>query len=645
MRNFCSVFFLFLVFSALPVISQEPLRIESISGYTEPSGNPPQILSRKHTGPITSLAAIPGTDGFFAAGRDGFVSQFSPGGFEQIWQLSELPIVRIAVDPSGKILATYESDGFSIHRVSVWNWETKQRLYAKRFRDSVTALSWSARGTYLIAGHSSLEGISILDGKTGALKPLFKQSPGMVNLAVTGSSENSIVTFGPSGTIRYTDLRSGGERASYQGERDLLFPCLISNNLRITGFYANTLYSIDATTGETIERYEANDPVIATHRQDSEPRWFESKGKKLLFKSGNSEPSTVSGISSPVCAAVSLETRIIAGTESGALYSIPRNSGNGEPVTANPLAAEDIHRIDSVATDGSRLFLLSNGVVFMATGADETPQFLFSGMSTADSMAYSEDGLIFWSSEKPASVILSSFDGTQRTVLHEANDGILSLSVYGNLVSCVMGGSTAAVFDLDGHMTPYTYSGAGLQDAVLVNSEQLLISKSSTSLSPHALLSINIRTGETVPVPVEGHLMYGLARSAGENNTLYAFRILDSEVTRTDIISLEIIPRDIPDTKTRVLAQYGDEDTAASLCAWSGHILTTLGKATIIELNIRSSRQTPLVRNYALPRKPLYMNQYIVSLNQDGSLSWYNRNKRTYLSTGYLANTGYWIVY
>lgn len=645
MHNLRSACFILLLCSVFTVIAQENLKIDSIPGYTDSSMELPPVLSRKHTGPVSSLAAIPGTDDFYAAGRDGFVSRFSADGFEQIWQLSELPIIRIAVDPSGELLATYESDGFSIHRVSVWNWEAKQRLYAKRFRDSVTALSWSARGTYLIAGHSSLEGISILDGRTGALKPLFTQSPGMVNLAVTGSSENSIVTFGPSGTIRYTDLRNGTEKASYQGERDLLVPSLISNNLRITGFYGNTLYSIDATTGDTIDQYPAHNPVMASHPEDVEPRWFESRGNKNLFKSGNSEPVTVSGISSPVCAAVSLKTRIIAGTESGALYSIPRNGINGETIAAKPLAAEDIHRIDAVTTDGTNLFILSSGAVFMATGAETTPQFLFSGMSTADCMAYSEDGLIFWSSQKPASVILTSFDGTQRKVLHEARDNIVSLSVYGNRVSCVTGGSTVAVFDIDGQMTPYTYSGAGLQDAVLVNSEQLLISKSSTSLSPHVLLSINIRTGETVPVPVEGHLVYGLARSAGESNTLYAFRILDGEVSRTDIVSLEIIPTDIPDTRTRVLAQYGDEDTAAALCTQSGYILTTLGKSTMIELNIRNNRQTPLVRDYALPRKPLYMNQYIVSLNQDGSVSWFNRTKKTYLLTGYLANTGHWVVY
>lgn len=644
MRNVHAAFSVILLLVMTSLFSQNSYRIETINGYTDLSDTAPVLISRKHTGPVSSLAAIPGTDSFFAAGRDGFVSRFSPEGFEEIWQLSELPILHIAVDPSGEHIATYESDGFSIHRVSVWNWNTKHRLYAKRFRDSVTALSWSARGTYLIAGHSSIEGISILDGQNGSLKPVFNQSPGMVTLARTGSSESNIVTFGPSGVIRYTDLRNGTERASYPAERDLSSPSLIANNMVITGYYGTTVYSINATSGDTIERYPAANPIMASHREDSVPRWFEQSGQNLFLKDGTSEPVPVLGISSPVCTAASLETRIIAGTETGALYSIPRQSSYTVPLTATPLAAEDIHRIDSVATDGKCLYILSEGSVFVSDGAEETPQYLFNGMSTANRLVYTESGLLFWSSEKRASVILASFDGETRTVIHEARDRIQSLSVYGSIVSCVEGNSTAVVFDLDEQLAPFTYSGAGIQDAVMVHSERLMVSKSSTSLSPHVLLSINIRTGETVPVPVEGHLVYGLARSGEESNTLFAFRIHDGKTTKTEIISLSVKIADIPSTKARVLAQYGDEDTTASFSADSENIVTTLGKATMIELSIRNSRQVPLERNYALPKKPLYMHQYIVSLNQDGSISWYNRSRRTHLVTGFLTHTGHWVA-
>ncbi len=644
MRNVYATCSVILLLVMAPLFSQNPYRIETITGYTDLADTVPAVISRKHTGPVASLAAIPGTDSFFAAGKDGFVSRFSPEGFEEIWQLSELPVIHIAVNPSGTHIATYESDGFSIHRVSVWNWETKKRLYAKRFRDSVTALSWSARGSYLIAGHSSIEGISILDGLTGSLKPVFDQSPGMVTLAITGTSENSIVTFGPSGVIRYTDLRTGNERASYPAERDLSSPSLIANNLILTGFYGTTVYSIDATSGDTIERYPATNPVMASHREDRIPRWFEQSGQDVFLKDGGGEPVRINGISSPVCAATSLETRIIAGTETGALYAIPRQSSYTEPLTATPLAAEDIHRIDSVSTDGTNLYILSGGSVLMATGADETPQFLFNGMSASNRLAYTDNGLLFWSSEKRASVILTSFDGETRTVLYEARDGITSLSVHENMVSCVEGNSIAVVFDLDGLLSPFTYSGAGIQDAVLINSERLMISKSSTSLSPHVLLSINTRTGETVPVPVEGHLVYGLSRSDKDKNTLFAFRIQDGKSTKTEIISLSVPVSDIPSTKERVLAQYGDEDTTATLCVNSGNIVTTLGKASMIELSVRNSRQVPLERNYALPKKPVYMNEFIVSLNQDGSLSWYNRSRRTHLVTGFLTHTGHWVA-
>ena len=95
------------------------------------------------------------------------------------WQVSDLGIRKIAVRPGGNLLAVYESDGFSIHRVSLWNWTEKRRIFAKRFKDSVLSLAWSAKGTWLLVGNSSIEGITALDPETGNPVPLFKSPPGI----------------------------------------------------------------------------------------------------------------------------------------------------------------------------------------------------------------------------------------------------------------------------------------------------------------------------------------------------------------------------------------------------------------------------------------------------------------------------------
>lgn len=623
--------------------ARESSRIEPIEGYTQQTTVPLiESLTRKHTDTVTTIAPIPGTDNFFSSGKDGFVSYITSDGLQQIWQISEIPIKKLAVDSSGKRIAAYETDGFSIHRISVWDWEKRQRLYAKRFKDAVTSLSWSAKGSFLLVGNSSLEGITILEGNSGRYKSVFTQSPGMVTLALTGASENSIITFGPSGNIQYTDLNNGKERASYLAERDLSQPILLNNNLVIAGYYDGAIYTVDATSGKTIRTYEANDPILSAQSSDRQPNWFENTEDGIVLKVGENIPVPILAGSQKISAAASLDTRIVFGTETGELYSIPRNNEKSEIYNPQPLASNDIQHIDDITTDGTRLFILSSGSVFITSGYGAAPVFAFSGMN-ANKITLVEDGLLFWSSSKNSSLVYTTFDGENRREVYKPQEGIVSLSVYGNVVSCVVGTSSAVVLDIKEEKVPFVFNGAGLQDAVLINSERLAISKSSTRISPHALLVVNTRTGETVPVPVEGDLVYALSRAQGNRGVLHAYRIINEPSAATEVISIEIDPSSISTTKTTVLARYAEEDMKATLTSNSGTILITLGKTSLVELQIRNGRQDSLERDYTLPSKPFFMYQYLVSLNQDGSITWYNRNKKSLICTAFISNDGFWV--
>ena len=56
----------------------------------------------------------------FSAGKDGFLIRWTEDGMGEHYQITELDIPMIAVHPNGNDIAVYETDGFSIHRVSVW---------------------------------------------------------------------------------------------------------------------------------------------------------------------------------------------------------------------------------------------------------------------------------------------------------------------------------------------------------------------------------------------------------------------------------------------------------------------------------------------------------------------------------------------
>jgi len=224
--------------SCASVNAKQGSTFETIDGFTSTSAATSQ-LARQHQGTVLSLAAVPGTDSFFSAGKDGFLVYHSADGNDDEWQISDIPLKGLSVHPDGNLIAVYESDGFSIHRISVWDWANKKRLYAKRFRDSILSISWSARGTYLMVGNTSIEGITILEGSTGTPESFFNTPPGIVSLSLTGATETSMITYGPSGRILYTDLTTKKERASYAGQPDLTQPILLNNMVNFApGFFS-----------------------------------------------------------------------------------------------------------------------------------------------------------------------------------------------------------------------------------------------------------------------------------------------------------------------------------------------------------------------------------------------------------------------
>ena len=70
-----------------------------------------------HQGKIQSIVES-ANNTFYTAGDDGFVVKWLPDGTGEHFQISDLEIKLIAVSPNGTDIAVYETDGFSIHRVS-----------------------------------------------------------------------------------------------------------------------------------------------------------------------------------------------------------------------------------------------------------------------------------------------------------------------------------------------------------------------------------------------------------------------------------------------------------------------------------------------------------------------------------------------
>lgn len=600
--------------------------------------------ARAHTGAVLCIAPVPASGDYFSGGADGFLSLHASDGTTDSWQVSEIPVRKIAVHPDGNTIAVYESDGFSVHRLSVWNWKTRTRLYAKRFRDSILSVSWSAKGSFLMIGNTSIDGITILDGDSGKQRRIFTAMPGIVSFSITGSTEGSMITYGPSGRIIYTDISSGAERASYQGESDLTSPAMLANNLRIAGIGDGKVLSIDATSGKTMASWTTGKAILATNPSDAQPVWLEKtdNGTWRIRSGEAASPALALTGSSDITAALGTQDKIIMGTDTGSLYTLAKPVDWAAEPAVTPQAATAIRPINDVATDGERLFILSGGAVYFSAGPDQDPSFCFDGV-TADRLALSGDSVILWSKARAAPVLRVSRDGATRETIYQPREGIQSLSVSGQIVSFIEGASQAIALDLAATDKTFIYAGVGLQDAIPVTADRLLVSKTTSMRSPYPLILINMATGETVPVPVQGELCFGLKVAGADSLKVAGFLVKSADVPETDLITVTVNAGMVSSSAVSVGAAYQDEDMVATLAANDERIVTNLGKTALTDIRTDGARQNRYERGYALPAKPVIMNEYVVSLNHDGSLTWFDGKSRRFIADSAMDERGSWI--
>lgn len=573
---------------------------------------------------VLSLSSIPGSGEFFSADSAGFVARHSADGSLETWQLSNIPIRIIAVHPDGNRIAAYESDGFSVYRVSVWDWKTKTRLYAKRFRDSVTTLSWSAKGSWLIVGNTSVDGIAAFDASRGTGEKIFSESMGIVSLALTGASESSAITFGPSGTIRYTDTSTGKERARYRAEEDLSAPVILSNNVIIAGYRDGLIYEIDATSGKTLSAVPAVDPVMATTVSDPHAVWIEKAGGTSWALRSGALNLTLFALDqeSSVTVALALPDRVVVGTDSGDLYSIARTASPDTVMTAVRLDRARNRIIDDIASDGNTAYILSGGTVYATESPDATPVPAFHG-APGNRLASIDSQLVFWSNSSGGEVTIMTVDGNTRRTLYKAREAVRSLSTDGTRVAFIEGSSTVVTLDTAVSAPAFTFAGVGLQDALLVSSDRLVVSKSSTPKAPSPLVSVSTATGETVQLPIKGDLCYGLKMADWRKGALTCFIVKNGEAPVTELVIVDLNISSVQSSTAKAALSYGDEDLTAASAIVDGKILTNLGKGAFVALDAESGKKTDFERVSALPVRAIPVGRFVATLCSDGTIAWY----------------------
>lgn len=586
---------------------------------------------------------------YYTIGKDGFLVKWTSDNQGEHYQITDLEIKMAAVSPNGKEIAVYETDGGSINRVSVWNWDTLSRKYARRFTDSITSISYSQKGTYIIVGTATVDGAVFLNAATGTVINKITDSTGIVNYAETSSSEKTAVMYSPAGNLSYYNLTTGKLKKKFSTIQGLYQTVLFNNSLYFAGVQDNTIYICHALSGEILKTITSNLPVLLTSRTDENLYYLENDGRgvyKLCMlenqeNQGLSTPRIIKTMKGPrgnesITTGIKIGNEIMCGSKSGAVYKT-----SCEPETDTvifPILTENTYdKILDMSPIGEDFYFLTKNSVYKSSYDTGVVNRLGDNPGQTKMISYGNK-LVMWSKGTRDNVILYDYSKPEITVLFTPKNSLQSVRLFGNTILEMESNSVVNTYDMENRVLSEAYTGAGLQDAIIGADGKLYVAKSYATNPKSALLCVDPVTKETVPLNLSGNVAYAL--SIYDNN-IYGINIISENASKmTTVFKFNTVSK-----QTTTLLRFKDEDSDALTYLKFPFLYTNIGKDTIRSYNLNESKNFAFRRSASLPEKVSQNASRVVILNKDGSISWYNSDRAPVLADWYLTSDGQWFEY
>jgi hypothetical protein len=162
----------------------------------------------------------------------------------------------------------------------------------------------------------------------------------------------------------------------------------------------------------------------------------------------------------------------------------------------------------------------------------------------------------------------------------------------------------------------YADSFTGAMDAVFIDQNSVILGRNAPSSQGTPFLKIDIKTGETVPIPYPAAV--GIRVYRGATGRIYGVTVENTENSlRTSIISLNI-REGISSPK---LVEYNGEDTGFSIAEADGFLASNMGGETGIYAPWGTVK---MERGPGLPLHISGGDLYFVVLDAEGCISWHD---------------------
>ncbi len=610
------------------------------------------ISTQSHQAQVTQVAPVSarGTDGsYYTASDDGFVIKWTFDGQGEHYQFSDVAIKLLAVSPDGNEIALYETDGGSINRITVWDWKTLSRKYLKKFSDSITSLSYSSKGNYLIAGTATVDGAVFIRTQGWQIVDKIKANTGIVSYIHTSATEKTCAFYSPSGNLSFYDFTTGKLKQKMQIVKGLSQTVMYNENRYFAGIRDGSIYITAA--GKTIASVSANNPIIISTEADYNLYYLETDGRgnydvkmlESLEDNKVSNPRLVKSLKGPrgsavITAAIKDATNIYFGSKTGSVYKSEVES----TITTNTMVemTENTYsKIYGMAPAENDFYFLTTNAIYRSSYDTGVISRLSSTSGETDIISYKDNSVILWSQSEKTPIKLLNLDTKTPSVLFTPKNSVQKVrlcSVDGkDYLIEIESNSVVNLYDIQTGTLSEVYSGTGIQDAVYMNNKLVYIAKSAATNPQTPLLTVNPETMETVPISIKGNVTYALST---DGKTIYGLYIVSDETGRnTYVFSYNVYTKQM----TNIL-KFAEEDAEAFTYLNGNTLFTNIGRNKVYCYNLSTKKRFAYNRSASIPKTLCLNSRRAVILNSNGSISWCGTSDSKLLADWYLTKDDQW---
>ena len=401
----------------------------------------------------------------------------------------------------------------------------------------------------------------------------------------------------------------------------------------LAGVKDNQIYIINAFKGNTLTAINANNPIILSRENDSILYYLEFDGRNNyeLKMIENLENNTVSNprivktfrgprANSQITVGIKDGNYIYLGNKAGAVYKTDAEPSTVTQILDDSIVTQNIYSkiYGMIPYEEDFLFLTSNSLYKSSYDSGIVDKIMTTNGETQITKLR-DNNIILWAKGTGNPVIRVDLDKKTSQNIFTPKNIIQSLKMSSigdkEYLIEIESNSIVNLYDLEKKTFKQVYVGTGIQDAILVNNGLMYIAKSAATNPNTPILTVNIETGETVPLNVKGNVAYALST---DGTIIYGINLISDDSGRnTYVFSYNTATKQM----TNIL-KFADEDSGAFTYLNGKNLYTNIGRNKIYCYNISTKKRFAYNRSASIPQTMCQNGNRVVILNQNGSISW-----------------------